>query len=92
MAPPIAIKVVFFTSFSSFYFFARASGSGRSIAIGLSVCLSHHVHNVLIVHNVLNLHPTNHAQVFREFSHLHTWCQHDCGRSLLSTIALFFLL
>ena len=88
-------------------YFARASGSGRSIAIGLSVCLSHHVHNVL------NLHPTNHAYVFRasslaswqpglatswqvvanfrEFFHLHPWCQHDCGRSLLSTIALFEL-
>jgi len=25
---------------------------------------------------------------FREFFHLHPWCHHDCGRSLLSTIAL----
>jgi len=102
-------------SVNKHHYFARASGSGRSIAIGLSVCLSHHVHNVLIVHNVhvLNLHPTNHAKVFRasslaswqpglatscqlvanfcEFFHLHPWCQHDCGWSLLSTIALFIL-
>jgi len=54
------------------FYFARASGSRRSIAIGLSVCLSHHVHNVLIVHNVLNVHPTNHAQVFRARS-LASW-------------------
>jgi len=27
---------------------------------------------------------------FREFFHLHPWCQQDCGRSLLSTTALFF--
>ena len=26
---------------------------------------------------------------FREFFHLHPWCQQDCGRSLLSMIALF---
>jgi len=26
---------------------------------------------------------------FREFFHLQPWCQHDCGRSLLSTISLF---
>jgi len=26
---------------------------------------------------------------FREFFHLHPWCQQDCGQSLLSTIALF---
>ena len=38
------------------YYFARASGSGRSIAIGLSVCLPHHVHNVLNVLKVLNVH------------------------------------
>ena len=42
-----------------------AIAAARSIAIGLSVTVSHHVQNGLIVHNVLNVHPTNHAQVYR---------------------------
>ena len=57
------------------YYFARASGSGRSIAIGLSVCLSQtflHALQIDHVHNVLNVHPTNHAQVFRASS-LASW-------------------
>jgi len=67
-----------------------ASGSEILQIIGLSVC--HTMHIILKVGKVLNIHlaPTSCQLVpnFREFFHLHPWFQHDCGPSLLSTIAL----